>query len=81
VLNALKHRPPKPQKKRLVHCIMVFFFSVGGWMVHISIGTGYTVIMKLRQFYTGHIFLYGLMFRVTVIITYIDRMVGRPRCR
>jgi len=50
-------------------------------MVHIIIGTGYTVITKLRQFYIGHIFLCGLMFKVNVIITYTDRMVGRPRCR
>ena len=54
VLNKLKHRLPEPKKKRLVHCIMFLnFVAVGGWMVHVNIGTGYAVIMKLRQFHTG----------------------------
>jgi len=68
VLNALKHRAPKPQKKRLVQCIMFFKFCCskrldGTCQYSYSYSYNDEAEVVLYRIY----FLCGLTFKVNVI--------------
>lgn len=68
VLNALKHRAPKPQKKRLVQCIMFFKFCCsrrldGTRQYRYRMCCNYEAEVVLYRIY----FLCDLMFKANVI--------------